>query len=97
VVKKQEKHAENPGKRKKKVNKINFIHQQGGGLVLIIVKQAQRNAANVWPQVGVWWCGWCGVAGWWVADWQVGGLALKRAFDTRRVCILHAAGERENG
>jgi len=74
VVKKQEKHAENPGKRKKKVNKINFIHQQGGGLVLIIVKQAQRNAANVWPQVGVWvvwvvWGGWVvggGLAGGWV-------------------------------
>lgn len=52
---------------------------------MIIVKQAQRNAANVWPQVG-------GV----VCVWQVAGgrrLALKRAFDTRRVCILHAAGE----
>lgn len=54
---------------------------------MIIVKQAQRNAANVWPQVGC-------VGG---GRWQVAGLASKRAFDTRRVCILRAAGEWENG
>lgn len=82
------------GKRKEKqVNKINFIHQQGRQPRLDYCKTSPKKCCKCLASSGV--CGrWQVVGG---GRWQVAGLASKRAFDTRRVCILRAAGEWENG
>jgi len=90
----QQKKTETRGKRKEKqVNKINFIHQQGRQPRLDYCKTSPKKCCKCLASSGV--CGrWQVVGG---GRWQVAGLASKRAFDTRRVCILRAAGEWENG